>query len=168
MIFGWNSNVASHTATSDIGQHAHDLLDYLTLQRKKCPGRPIIFIAHSLGGIVVKKALIQATLDLTIHGTIVNATYGIAFFGTPHWGTPHASFGSIVAGIVRFVTIQPSNTLMKSLKPDSMLAQELRKDYRSLLGKYHVLSFQEQRRTRYGVVSNLLRTTERCLDRSIQ
>lgn len=126
-----------------------------------------MFVAHSLGGIVVKKALIQAMLEPKNYGAIRNATYGIAFFGTPHRGNPHASFGSIVAGIVRFVKIQPSNTLMKSLKPDSMLANELSKDYRSLLGLFHVLSFFEQRKTKYGIVSNLSRATERCPDQSI-
>lgn len=167
LVFGWNSNVAFDTATSDLRDHAYNLLGYLALQRRRCPERPIIFVAHSLGGLVVKKALVEAMLDPTNYGTIRKATYGIAFFGTPHRGSPHAPFGSIVAEIVRFVKIQPSNTLMKSLKRSSVLANELSKDYRSQLGSFHVLSFLEQKKTKNGFVCDLSRATERCPDQSV-
>jgi len=113
---------------------------------------------------VVKRALVEAMLDPKKYGAIRKATYGIAFFSTPHRGSPHAPFGSIVAGIVRHVKMQPSNTLMKSLKRDSVLTNELSKDYRSQLGSFHVLSFLEQRKAKYGVVSNHLRAAERLPD----
>lgn len=72
-----------------------------------------------------------------------------------------------MAEIVRFVKIQPSNTLMKSLKHGSVLANELSKDYRSQLGSFHVLSFLEQKKTKNGVVSSPSRATERCPDQSV-
>lgn len=86
LVFGWNSNVAFDTATSDVRDHAYNLLGSLAQQRRGCPKRPIIFVAHSLGGLVVKKALVEAILDSKNYGTVHKATYGIAFFGTPHGG----------------------------------------------------------------------------------
>jgi hypothetical protein len=49
--------------------------------------RPLFFVAHSLGGIVVKKALIIARGRPTQFGDIFDSTRHIMFFGTPHQGT---------------------------------------------------------------------------------
>lgn len=50
--------------------------------------RPIIFICHGLGGIVVKSALIHSasrTSQFTSHlNAIYVSTFAILFFGTPH------------------------------------------------------------------------------------
>ncbi|CAH0046378.1 unnamed protein product [Clonostachys solani] len=64
---------------------SNHLLSTLESERRGVPGRPIIFIAHSLGGILVKKAL-----DLSRRSTasIRNVTKETIFFGTPH-SKPH-------------------------------------------------------------------------------
>ncbi|KAH0604335.1 uncharacterized protein H6S33_006712 [Morchella sextelata] len=48
--------------------------------------RPIIFIGHSLGGIVILQALSQAKNRPRFHGHILDSTEAILFFGTPHAG----------------------------------------------------------------------------------
>ncbi|KAF8526196.1 hypothetical protein BU17DRAFT_40873, partial [Hysterangium stoloniferum] len=52
--------------------------------------RPLIFIAHSFGGIILKNALIHAssahTRHLPNHQTVGTLTYGVIFMGTPHQG----------------------------------------------------------------------------------
>lgn len=48
----------------------------------------LIFVAHSLGGLVVKQALLLASVSLhDRHRKILDATSGIVFFGTPHRGS---------------------------------------------------------------------------------
>ncbi|KAK7456859.1 hypothetical protein Landi51_02135 [Colletotrichum acutatum] len=59
------------------------LLQHAIKLRKKDPLRPIVFIAHGVGGILVKNALLRAALDSRFK-TIRRATRGVAFFGTPH------------------------------------------------------------------------------------
>jgi hypothetical protein len=48
-------------------------------------GRETIFIAHSLGGIIVKQALVAASKTFEdVHRTSLDSTFGIVFLGTPH------------------------------------------------------------------------------------
>jgi hypothetical protein len=82
MIFGYNSNVAFETSVDGVEEQASNLLNRLHSQRKDVPDRPLIFICHSLGGIVVKEAPAQAKLN-RYYSDIGFATYGIAFFGIP-------------------------------------------------------------------------------------
>jgi predicted alpha/beta hydrolase family esterase len=58
-------------------------LNRLESKRDDAEERPIIFVAHSLGGVIVKRALVEAKLDDS-YKAIHDATYGIAFFGKPH------------------------------------------------------------------------------------
>lgn len=57
ITFGYNANAAFGNTTTDIVDHAKELLSGLMDKREEDDEsqRPIIFIAHSLGGIVVKQ-----------------------------------------------------------------------------------------------------------------
>lgn len=75
-----------------IYQHAQSLVTNLAMERKneEVSDHPIIFVAHSLGGILVKRAL-ELSNDLTSrhaddNRSVYIATYGIIFLGTPHTG----------------------------------------------------------------------------------
>jgi hypothetical protein len=47
-----------------------------------------VFLAHSLGGIVVKEALVYARLATTAEAQdFFQSTRGVLFFGTPHYGS---------------------------------------------------------------------------------
>jgi hypothetical protein len=48
--------------------------------REKRPERPLLFIGHSIGGLVVKMALVRASRDARYEG-ILRECYGVAFFG---------------------------------------------------------------------------------------
>ncbi|KAK3322853.1 hypothetical protein B0H66DRAFT_215826 [Apodospora peruviana] len=90
LVFGYDSKVTKYikasTNKNTVFSHAKDLL--FALSRARQPDRPIIFIAHSLGGIVVKEMLAQSSIatDAALHN-IVDSTSAVVFFGTPHRGS---------------------------------------------------------------------------------
>lgn len=81
LIFGYNANAVFDNSTAGVTDIAGTLLNWLGLRRDDCQTRPIIFIAHSLGGIIVKKALVDAQANVAFQ-TLDEATLGIVFFGT--------------------------------------------------------------------------------------
>ncbi|SLM40185.1 P-loop containing nucleoside triphosphate hydrolase [Lasallia pustulata] len=142
LLFGYNANVAFETSVAGVREQAINLLNRIASKREEAEEKPIVFVAHSLGGIVVKRALVEAKLDDS-YKSIREATYGIAFFGTPHQGGNFAKLGDIAASIIRGVLRNPSSTFMEVLKKDSLFSDALVGDFRHQLEDYHVLSFFE-------------------------
>ncbi|KAH6671182.1 hypothetical protein B0J14DRAFT_595495 [Halenospora varia] len=151
LLFGYNSNVAFETSISGVRENAVNLLNRLVNKRANTEERPIIFVAHSLGGIVVKRALVEAKLDHS-YKCIRDATFGIAFFSTPHHGSNLGNLGYIAASIARAIFRNPKNTFMETLKKDSLFADEAN-DFRHQLENYHILSFYETLPTgKFGII----------------
>jgi pimeloyl-ACP methyl ester carboxylesterase len=62
--------------------------------------RPIIFITHSLGGLLVKQMLRKGR-DLGKWSAIASHTKGIVFLSTPHSGSDMASWINYIGGILQ-------------------------------------------------------------------
>ncbi|KAI1205929.1 uncharacterized protein F4807DRAFT_440997 [Annulohypoxylon truncatum] len=142
MLFGYNANVAFQTAAAGVREQAENLLNQLYRHRTEDPDRPLIFICHSLGGILVKRALVLSKADET-YEMIWRSTFGIAFFGTPHKGGNHAGMGDVVAKIARSMSGNPNNTFMGALKKGSLFLDTVTDDFRQLLEDFQILSFYE-------------------------
>ena len=134
--------MAFETSIAGVCEQAINLLNQVASKREEADERPIVFVAHSLGGIVVKRALMEAKLNNS-YKSIWEAIYGIAFFGTSHQGGNFAKLGDIAASITRGVLRNPSNTFMEALKKDSLFSDTLVGDFRHQLEDYYVLSFFE-------------------------
>ena len=76
------------------------LLEELAKHRAdRASNRPIIFIAHSLGGLIVKGALVQSSASVgerSHYKAIELSTAGALFFGTPHHGSSKAPWDNIL------------------------------------------------------------------------
>ena len=66
MSYGYNSRTAFSKAVTDINDEAAMLLDRLVGERqsKGQKTRPIIFVSHSLGGIIVKKVRVLSIMAI--------------------------------------------------------------------------------------------------------
>lgn len=112
--------------------------------------RPIIFIAHSLGGILVKAALIHSEGTrrghLEDHKAIKLSTYGVLFFGTPHLGTRGIQAGKILANIGSVVA-HTNTKVMRNLEEDSEWLQMQLGQYRSISNDFVTKFYYETLRT---------------------
>lgn len=113
-----------------------------------CPERPIIFIGHCFGGIIIEKALNLAKL-LSKHSSIVDHVAGVIFLATPHKGTGSQSSAAIVANIAAYAKIGQRSHLVDSLEPNSKLLDDVVRDFTCLANDIRIplCCFFEQRTT---------------------
>ncbi|KAF4333202.1 kinesin [Fusarium beomiforme] len=143
LAFQYNANVAFCTSIAGVEEQAINLLGCLMLRRKDNPTRPIIFVVHSLGGIIVKEALATAFERHETYPMIWTFTYSIFFLAVPHTGSPCASWGAVAADVVRAVTNSPSNSLLKSVRQHSNYNQHLNIRFEPLHEAYKFYSWIE-------------------------
>ncbi|KAL8354938.1 hypothetical protein RB601_000633 [Gaeumannomyces tritici] len=105
-------------------------------------GTPIVFVCHSLGGIVLKQALALAD-DGKAYSDVAESTKGIVFFGTPHRGSNVANFMGTVSDIVQAVTARPESKLLHALESNSTDLYKVSTDFRPLASRYAITSFYE-------------------------
>jgi len=128
--------------------------------------RPIIFIAHSVGGIVLKyvctfewffpiiyflqgsllKALIHASQShkghLADHKEIELSTYGIFFLGIPHQGSKSFEFYRFFLQI-QGIYSQTNDVLVRGLQADSQLLVEQLSQFTPISGLFDTKFFFE-------------------------
>jgi hypothetical protein len=125
MTFGYNTNITQgyHAASQcNIFSHAKDLLYKLEAKRRKAAERDLIFIAHSLGGILVKEVLRRSESDPDPKiKKIFTSTTGVFFFGTPHRGSQGwASFGEYIIAVAgRILRMDTNDEVIHALLPTS-------------------------------------------------
>ncbi|KAH0562121.1 hypothetical protein GP486_003181 [Trichoglossum hirsutum] len=134
MTFGYDADVVRFwTIASSNRLHDHGKsLAYSVLSQHAMPGtRPIIFIAHSLGGLVCKEALVLSDKRDDLRSILTNAV-GIIFLGTPHGGSYLAGWG---ATVVKYVNIfrGTNREILKNLQPGSSDLQRVEEDFQHML-----------------------------------
>ncbi|KAI0188869.1 hypothetical protein EV127DRAFT_433207 [Xylaria flabelliformis] len=113
--------------TALLDQNSFQLIDDLSLkfiyQLKahgwSSPGRkPLAFLAHSLGGLILKQAIVTAADKLETDNPIVRSVQGAVFFGTPNYGMEQSHLMKMVKG-------QYNEQLVADLSPNSLYLQRL-------------------------------------------
>ncbi|THY82944.1 hypothetical protein D6C95_08605 [Aureobasidium pullulans] len=77
---------------NSISQHGRDLS--VRLEREVDNEKPIAFVVHSLGGIILKDAIRRSEM-------VRNRTNLVIFLGTPHRGSAYAGWGQIASNLAR-------------------------------------------------------------------
>ncbi|KAL6697553.1 hypothetical protein J3F84DRAFT_407167 [Trichoderma pleuroticola] len=142
MLFAYNSSPAKASAPKLIDEHARMLLECLAEKRKDTPHRPIVFLCHSMGGIVAKAAIVEGKLD-PAYVDIITSTRLLVFFATPHLGGNYSGIGNIAAKLVRTGLGAPSNDLLDGLKSGSRDVIRRFEQARHLPDACLVISFYE-------------------------
>jgi hypothetical protein len=148
----WLGPAVSKNTVYDI---AWDFLVSLEAARRSEPLRPLLFIAHSLGGIIVKEALRRSRgceiYQSHLHD-IFESTNGIIFFSTPHGGAdPRGLLQHIAEKAIKAAGFSANEQIVNSLLPSSERLRELREDFGPMARQKNwiIYSFQEQ----YGVTA---------------
>ncbi|KAF8856809.1 hypothetical protein BDZ45DRAFT_457277 [Acephala macrosclerotiorum] len=118
MSWGYNSAVFGTPSVGNITSFAQALLNDLKGYRpKELEKRPLIFVCHSLGGVVFKRALALSHERGKLYQTILDAIKGVAFLGTPHAGSELATMLSLLAKISNVASFgHTNNKLVSALK----------------------------------------------------
>ncbi|KAL9585984.1 MAG: hypothetical protein Q9212_001203 [Teloschistes hypoglaucus] len=147
--YGYDSAVAWSGSVSGIQDFARDLLERLLGIQTAAgqPERPQIFICHSLGGIVIKRALVSASA-LPVYDPVRRNIKAIVFMGTPHKGSRLSSYltplSRIVNGLIPTSPIR--SDLIGNLQVLSRALSEVTELSVQALNEITVVSFYEQKR----------------------
>ncbi|KAJ5287611.1 hypothetical protein N7478_003297 [Penicillium angulare] len=160
LTYGYNANVTAFTdgaSRDSIVSHAETLASNLAANRnlRDCADRPIIFICHSLGGLVVKRALIYCrslSNERTEHlRSVYVSTFGILFLGTPHNGSDIAKWGlllhNICSALLPKKVMEGSPQLVKALRTNNETLQHINSLFADIISRFHIYFFHETRST---------------------
>ncbi|CAN9171138.1 unnamed protein product [Alternaria alternata] len=149
MIYGYNSKLSSH-GIDTIMDYGRAMLEELKKVRntEELRKRPLFFIAHSFGGIIMAHCLVKAVqTDEDDHPTIASlhrATYGMLLFGIPHTGLVVDDIQKMVAGQDN----HPRGALLEQIRSKSDLLAFQLADFKNLIRDRKVVSFYETLQTR--------------------
>lgn len=152
ITYGYHTKVVdshSNQGVDDLGRTLLGDLANFRIQTQTPQKRPILFLCHSLGGVVLKKALIisgQAKNPEHEHlRGVVAHTYGLVFMGVPNLGMRQSQLAAVVKG-------KPNENFIRDLlvQQDSEASQFLRdltRDFSRLDGEraspFRIISYFE-------------------------
>ena len=121
---------------------ANELLEAIRIERDEVQFRPIIFLCHSMGGLLVKQALVNAHNNPR-YTTIKTATSGLAFFATPHDGGDRllVNLGMLASRIATTIGFQQGDNVVEVLKDGGMFVEIMRESFSHQLCEYDIVSF---------------------------
>ncbi|OTA59076.1 hypothetical protein K449DRAFT_385103 [Hypoxylon sp. EC38] len=154
----YNSTVIYGSDRSTFINRANRLLEEIRIERKGIESRPILFLSHSMGGLLVKQALINAHNN-PAYTSIKDATQGLVFFATPHFGADGMllSLGEVTVKIAEFLHFQKGENVLETLKNKSIFYDIMQEQWRHQLEQYHIVSF-------WGTLDNLVPKQSVCLN----
>ena len=137
LTYGYDTNI-KHILGAPVNQStvydiAKDFLVSLEARRRIDASRPLLFVVHSLGGIIVKEMLRRSSgcrlAQQHLH-SIFLSTIGLMFFGTPHGGADPRGFVQNIAEMaVKAIGWRVNKHIVNTLLPSSERLKELREEF---------------------------------------
>ncbi|KAM5342890.1 hypothetical protein ACJ41O_013856 [Fusarium nematophilum] len=115
LLYGYDTVLPGSLSKQSIEDLGGALLEQIIAFRAKdgTSHRPIIFIGHSLGGLLIKEALVRARRRPSdANSDLSKASYGLLFFGVPNLGLRNDQLRTLVRG-------QPNEALIHDLLVDN-------------------------------------------------
>lgn len=158
LSFGYNANYGvGARSSSNIIDFAKELLYEMRFGRDDNGedlgiGKvPIMFVAHSMGGLVVKKAYLLGQIDEE-YQAIAGSISAIIFLATPHRGTNLAK----VLTKVLTASLQSPKQFIAELNRNSSALEELNEQFRHAAPRLSIVSFYESLPTSVGPIKMMV------------
>ena len=138
LSFGYDADIVNFwnpASNSRLSNHAEDLVGDLVRKRERTgtETRRILFVAHSLGGLVVEHALSHSrNAAEAFLRQIEHYTSGVVFLGVPHCGADLASWASLGTRMVSILK-QANQDIVGVLKPGSEMLRLVQKGFHTIL-----------------------------------
>ncbi|KAK4038973.1 hypothetical protein C8A01DRAFT_37090 [Parachaetomium inaequale] len=147
----WTKSQQSTLTIHDFGQALlADLYNSPNLKRNG--NTPIVLVAHSMGGLVVKKAYLLARRD-PIYADIASRIHSLYFLGTPHRGADSSAF---VTTLISMSIGSGSKAFVKELIPGSGTLQAINDEFRHVCNDVQLWSFFEGVPTSTGPTNTMI------------
>ncbi|MCJ1353732.1 MAG: hypothetical protein MMC33_003719 [Icmadophila ericetorum] len=151
--FGYNAAFAGSYTSLSILDFAKDLLFRMKTytgeneqDNAQFGEHPIIFVAHSMGGLVVKKAYIIGKSDPQ-YTDLVARISSIVFLATPHKGSAYAQ---TLNSILKVSPINSAKAYVAELEKNSSSLQDINEQFRHICAELELVSFYETLKTSIG------------------
>jgi hypothetical protein len=112
-IYGYRSDLKAENTYGNIHEYASNFRRLLMIMRKRSGDMdlttPLIFIAHSLGGLLLKEAFIGMHANDEFEQSLLRMTGGVLFFGVPSQGMNTESLAAMVGGKPQRLTLEMLN-----------------------------------------------------------
>ncbi|KAF4950035.1 hypothetical protein FGADI_8481 [Fusarium gaditjirri] len=163
MSYCYNSRwIGDNAVKSSLEGVAARLLRNLGSERKKCPDRPVIFIGHCLGGLVMQQAYLSLHLQPEDwYNLSTDNVNGMVFLGTPHQGvadgvlsTQGHIYQSILASKLHvepniLASVERNNDVLKSV------VHNFTRRVHHIARRLEIFCFYEQKITNVGAIVGL-------------
>ncbi|KIW72762.1 hypothetical protein PV04_00937 [Phialophora macrospora] len=139
LTYGYNSRLDNSHSFQTIPDLANRFRNSLRAVRKgDWNRRYLILIGHSLGGLVIKEAIIQMSQGDETDKAHVDAILGCLFFGVPNRGMN-------ISSLIPIVGEMPNRALLDALGEDSEVLMKQARDFREALPsiRQKIFSFYE-------------------------
>ncbi|KAH6970751.1 hypothetical protein BKA56DRAFT_559223 [Ilyonectria sp. MPI-CAGE-AT-0026] len=130
IIYGYESTVAKSDNIQNLEDLATSFHASMRALGRGAIARPIILVAHSLGGLIVKQMLVALSLSKSVGDKkLLQRVYGIAFFGVPHHGMD-------ISSLIPMVGDSPNRFLLESMNNiNSQILDTQRRQFHTALGQ---------------------------------
>ncbi|KAK7710083.1 hypothetical protein SLS63_013049 [Diaporthe eres] len=118
---------------------------------------PIIFVAHSMGGLIVKEAYIQGGIDPQYQDLIRNVI-AVLFLATPHRGS---NFAETLNRILSVSFVSAPKEFVNDMVKNSTTLQRINETFRHVVKGLDIVSLYETRPTRIGFDGNRIMVVEK-------
>ena len=159
MTFGYLADFSAGSQNPmGIRQHAESLLLNLRNNRQKtAKDRPLVFVGHSLGGLVAKAAIILSSRR-SLDAAVFESTKLIVFLGTPHRGSNlvESTRFSLIEKMAKATSYEVPSNLKSALRPGSDELFAINDDFASLQPSIAIVNFYEQKPTQMKIMDALV------------